>query len=92
MQAMTGSEREAIFLLFIALLMSSSRVSSQGLQVGFYDSNCPDAEDIVRSTVEQYYNRDATVAPALLRLHFHDCFVQVSFLLLLVVYDTLIQS
>ncbi|XP_039797461.1 uncharacterized protein LOC120662365 [Panicum virgatum] len=48
----------------------------QGLQIRFYDSYCPDAEDIVRSTVEQYYDKDATVAPALLRLHFHDCFVQ----------------
>ena len=36
------------------------------------------AEDIVRSTVEKYFNRDSTIAPGLLRLHFHDCFVQVS--------------
>ncbi|GJN37341.1 hypothetical protein PR202_gb26282 [Eleusine coracana subsp. coracana] len=71
-----ASEMAVVFLLLSVLLMRSSPVSSQGLQVGFYDSNCPDAEDIVRSTVEQYYNRDATVAPALLRLHFHDCFVQ----------------
>ncbi|KAG8044490.1 hypothetical protein GUJ93_ZPchr0831g7173 [Zizania palustris] len=50
--------------------------SHTGLQRGFYDSDCPDAEDIVRSSVEKYYNNDATIAPGLLRLHFHDCFVQ----------------
>lgn len=66
----------ALLFLFTALLLRSSLVRSQGLQIGFYDSYCPDAEDIVRSTVEQYYGRDATIAPGLLRLHFHDCFVQ----------------
>lgn len=78
-ETMAISEMSALFFLFSALLRSSL-VHSQGLQIGFYDNNCPDAEDIVRSTVEKYYNNDATIAPGLLRLHFHDCFVQVSFL------------
>ncbi|CAO2204682.1 unnamed protein product [Urochloa humidicola] len=76
---MSASKMSALPLLFTALLqllLRSSFVHSQGLQIGFYDSYCPDAEDIVRSTVEQYYNKDATIAPGLLRLHFHDCFVQ----------------
>ncbi|XP_039850998.1 peroxidase 25-like [Panicum virgatum] len=74
---MAASEMAALLFLFTALiLLRSSFVHSQGLQIGFYDSYCPDAEDIVRSTVEQYYVKDATIAPALLRLHFHDCFVQ----------------
>ena len=76
---MAASEMVALLFLFTALLLlRGSSVHSQGLQIGFYDSYCPDAEDIVRSTVEQHYDKDATVAPALLRLHFHDCFVQVS--------------
>lgn len=74
---MAASELAALlFVSFTALLLGSSSVCSQGLQIGFYDTCCPDAEDIVRSTVEQYYDRDATIAPGLLRLHFHDCFVQ----------------
>ncbi|CAO2181077.1 unnamed protein product [Urochloa humidicola] len=74
---MAATKMAALPLLFNALLLlKSSFVHSQGLQVGFYDSYCPDAEDIVRSTVEQYYDKDATIAPALLRLHFHDCFAQ----------------
>ncbi|KAL6848008.1 hypothetical protein ACP4OV_022136 [Aristida adscensionis] len=72
---MAASGTVALFLLFSALLRNSF-VHSQGLQRGFYDSSCPDAEDVVRSTVEQYYDKDATIAPGLLRLHFHDCFVQ----------------
>jgi peroxidase len=78
---MVASEMAALLLLLIALLLRGSFVHSQaGLQIGFYDSYCPDAEDIVRSTVEQYYDKDATIAPGLLRLHFHDCFVQVSYI------------
>uniref|UniRef100_A0A453EBI8 Plant heme peroxidase family profile domain-containing protein n=1 Tax=Aegilops tauschii subsp. strangulata TaxID=200361 RepID=A0A453EBI8_AEGTS len=78
---MLASEIATVFFLFNVLLRSSL-VHSQGLQRGFYDSSCPDAEDIVRSTVEKYYNNDATIAPGLLRLHFHDCFVQVSSIIL----------
>ncbi|KAG1335567.1 hypothetical protein COCNU_03G016860 [Cocos nucifera] len=47
-----------------------------GLKTGFYSSTCPKAEDIMRSTVEKYFSGDSTIAPGLLRLHFHDCFVQ----------------
>ncbi|CAM0879835.1 unnamed protein product [Alopecurus aequalis] len=72
---MVASKIAALFVL-CNVLLRGSLVQSQGLQRGFYDSICPDAEDIVRSTVEKYYNNDATIAPGLLRLHFHDCFVQ----------------
>jgi peroxidase len=75
---MVASEIAALFFLF-NIFLGGSLVRSQGLQRGFYDSICPDAEDIVRSSVEKYHNNDATIAPGLLRLHFHDCFVQVSF-------------
>ncbi|KZV20818.1 peroxidase 43, partial [Dorcoceras hygrometricum] len=46
------------------------------LQVGFYASTCPDAEAIVTGIVRAAFSSDQTTAPALLRLHFHDCFVQ----------------
>ncbi|KAJ3694215.1 hypothetical protein LUZ60_009695 [Juncus effusus] len=65
-----------IICLTIALaLMASSQVNGQ-LQKGFYSNSCPTAEDLVKSSVQKAYNTDTTVAPALLRLHFHDCFVQ----------------
>ncbi|KAE9465929.1 hypothetical protein C3L33_02167, partial [Rhododendron williamsianum] len=47
-----------------------------GLKTGFYSSSCPKAEEIIRATVEAHFNKDPTIAAGLLRLHFHDCFVQ----------------
>lgn len=52
-----------------------------GLQYGFYKGKCrtSDVEDIVRKTVYSKFLRDRTIAPALIRMQFHDCFVNVSF-------------
>ncbi|KAL8497984.1 hypothetical protein ACS0TY_021364 [Phlomoides rotata] len=44
--------------------------------MGVYSSSCPKVESIVRATVDSYFKKDATLAAALLRMHFHDCFVQ----------------
>jgi len=49
-----------------------------GLRVGFYNSICPRAEATIKAAVQSRFNRDKTITPALLRLYFHDCFVQVS--------------
>lgn len=46
------------------------------IQVGFYSSRCPSAESVVKSTVEEHVRGDSTMAASLLRLHYHDCFVQ----------------
>ncbi|XP_057835303.2 peroxidase 25-like [Cryptomeria japonica] len=51
-------------------------VGAQGTKVGFYSSTCPKAESIVTSTVKTHFNADQTIAAGLLRLFFHDCFVQ----------------
>ncbi|XP_028761317.1 peroxidase 44-like [Neltuma alba] len=45
------------------------------LQVGFYRSSCPQAESIVRQVVQKRYSSDNSITAALLRMHFHDCFV-----------------
>lgn len=55
-------------------------VSAQ-LQVGFYNSTCPQTETIVRQAVQNQFNSDPSITAALLRMHFHDCFVRVSLLL-----------
>ncbi|CAN1173898.1 Peroxidase N1 [Linum perenne] len=47
-----------------------------GTRVGFYSTTCPRVETIVRTAVQSAFSSDPTVAPGLLRMHFHDCFVQ----------------
>ncbi|KAG7011410.1 Cationic peroxidase 2, partial [Cucurbita argyrosperma subsp. argyrosperma] len=51
-------------------------VPSRGTHVGFYSTTCPQVEAIVRATVKSHFRLDPTVAPGLLRMHFHDCFVR----------------
>lgn len=58
--------------------------SLQGsLRYDYYNESCPLAEKIVRATVHELFNLRQNVAPALLRLLFHDCFVEVNFFKLL---------
>lgn len=72
---MEGSLFKVLFLL-LALGIVNTLVHGQGTSVGFYSTTCPKAESIVKSTVTSHVNSDSTVAPGLLRMHFHDCFVQ----------------
>ncbi|KAL4614757.1 hypothetical protein ACB092_07G076300 [Castanea dentata] len=65
-----------ILFTFLLLALSASLVHGQGTRVGFYSALCPRVESIVRSTVQSHFRSDPTVAPGLLRMLFHDCFVQ----------------
>ncbi|CAK9181661.1 unnamed protein product [Ilex paraguariensis] len=47
----------------------------QSTRVGFYLRTCPRVESIVHATVKKHFQSNPTVAPGLLRMHFHDCFV-----------------
>jgi len=49
---------------------------SNNLIPHFYDHSCPMAEQIVQSVLEKAVMKEARMAASLLRLHFHDCFVQ----------------
>ena len=44
----------------------------------FYDKTCPNLQDIVRNEVQKAFNRQNRMAASFVRLHFHDCFVNVS--------------
>lgn len=66
-------------LLNLLLFLGCFASISQGqLQFGFYAQSCPNAKSIVRSVVNDAIRNDATMAAVLLRLHFHDCFVEVN--------------
>jgi peroxidase len=49
-----------------------------GLSSSFYDSSCPSARDIVRRVIQDARVTDARIPASLIRLHFHDCFANVS--------------
>lgn len=44
--------------------------------VGFYNSRCPRAEVIIRTVVSKAISHNTGLGAGLLRLHFHDCFVE----------------
>jgi peroxidase len=46
------------------------------LQPHFYDHACPQMQAIVCSVVAKAHAEDPRMAASLLRMHFHDCFVQ----------------
>ncbi|XP_038888828.1 putative Peroxidase 48 [Benincasa hispida] len=46
------------------------------LQYDFYRESCPNAEIIVRSAMALIYSHHQDISASLLRLYFHDCFIQ----------------
>ncbi|KAK1263690.1 Cationic peroxidase SPC4 [Acorus gramineus] len=48
----------------------------KGLSYTFYKSTCPNLESIIRTQLQTAFKSNIGLAAALLRVHFHDCFVQ----------------
>ncbi|XP_071720397.1 peroxidase 27-like [Rutidosis leptorrhynchoides] len=66
-----------IFMLqLIMVTIFSSQTQGQGLKVGFYTKSCPDAEKIVSKVISNVMAVAPSLSGALLRLHFHDCFIR----------------
>ncbi|PNT28489.1 hypothetical protein POPTR_007G122200v4 [Populus trichocarpa] len=64
------------FLQLVFAFLLAGLTNAGGLQLGFYQRACPDAELIVHQTLYRYVSRDRTLAAPLLRMHFHDCFIR----------------
>lgn len=63
-------------LVIISMLVFVSSAHAQ-LQMGFYSKSCPKAEKIVQDYVNEHIPNAPSLAAALIRMHFHDCFVRV---------------
>ncbi|KAK4608019.1 hypothetical protein RGQ29_001726 [Quercus rubra] len=61
-----------VTILFASLLFSSSIAQ---LNPTFYDTTCANLSSIVRGVVQQAVQNDERIGAKLIRLHFHDCFV-----------------
>ncbi|CAI9108829.1 OLC1v1008526C4 [Oldenlandia corymbosa var. corymbosa] len=73
----------ATWNLFLVIMLMDIMVSgwrfgfgADGLSMQYYSFSCPPAEGIVRDTVNKALRSDPTLAAALIRMHFHDCFIQ----------------
>ncbi|XP_047334861.1 peroxidase 9 [Impatiens glandulifera] len=66
-----------MFVLFPSLFMAFPLIGSRSSLVPeYYQFSCPQLNDIVMTVLENAIARAPRTAASLLRLHFHDCFVQ----------------
>lgn len=49
-----------------------------GLKDDYYGSSCKDAETVIKKAVQTELAKNLKHAAGVLRMHFHDCFVEVS--------------
>lgn len=63
-------------LILVSLIWCTGESAEAATRLGFYSSTCPDVESLVQSSVQFFLSSDISFAPSLLRMFFHDCFVQ----------------
>ncbi|KAG8383335.1 hypothetical protein BUALT_Bualt04G0001800 [Buddleja alternifolia] len=67
----------AFYILLMKMIVSGwSYGSADGLSMYYYTMTCPFAEMIVKNTVNRALQSDPTLAAGLVRMHFHDCFIE----------------
>lgn len=91
MAASSSASFTSLSLLLVSSLFASSLfcVSEaqpsvpvvKGLSWSFYESSCPNLNSIIRKHLKKVFKEDIGQAAGLLRLHFHDCFVNARYLL-----------
>ncbi|XP_047328232.1 lignin-forming anionic peroxidase-like [Impatiens glandulifera] len=61
----------AIFVLLANMSTCRAKLSSK-----YYKRSCPNGANAIRKSITQAISRERRMAASLVRLHFHDCFVQ----------------
>lgn len=67
-----------VVLVSLLVFVAISACNGGELSPWFYHKSCPQFERIVRNITWSKVAANPTFAAKLLRLHYHDCFVQVS--------------
>ncbi|WOL07112.1 peroxidase 5 [Canna indica] len=67
--------RRGAVTVFVLVMCLCSMPEAQ-LQVGFYESTCPQAEAVVAEELRRGLASNIGLAAGLVRMHFHDCFVR----------------
>ncbi|CAL5211772.1 unnamed protein product [Lathyrus oleraceus] len=67
---------QSYFMVLIICVVAIIGSSDAELKLGYYGKSCPKAEEIVLKYVRQHIPNAPSLAAALIRLHFHDCFVR----------------
>ncbi|XP_027095345.1 lignin-forming anionic peroxidase [Coffea arabica] len=65
----------AVVSILVIFLANNIQTEAQ-LSPTFYDATCPRALDTIRTSIRRAVSRERRMAASLIRLHFHDCFVQ----------------
>ncbi|OAY56555.1 lignin-forming anionic peroxidase [Manihot esculenta] len=72
-----GSRFSFTFMVLTIVLMVLSCLPCQAqLSSNFYDDTCPNALSTIRTVIRSAVSRERRMAASLVRLQFHDCFVQ----------------
>ncbi|OEL16091.1 Peroxidase 1 [Dichanthelium oligosanthes] len=65
-----------VVVVAVLVVVSSGSGAAGQLDIGYYNKTCPAVEQIVRAETTRIVSASPDLAAALLRLHYHDCFVQ----------------
>ncbi|KAI3788670.1 hypothetical protein L2E82_01443 [Cichorium intybus] len=72
---MASSSFYSWFAFLYCLFLFTASMASAQLTANFYNRTCPTAMSIIRGGVSTAISRERRMGASLLRLHFHDCFV-----------------
>lgn len=65
-----------LVLMLMNVMVSGWRFGVDGLSMDYYIMTCPFADGIVRDNVDRALQSDPALAAGLIRMCFHDCFIQ----------------
>ncbi|XP_015159881.1 peroxidase 68-like, partial [Solanum tuberosum] len=65
----------SLVFLHVLVMFCLANIAFSDLSDDFYDDICPQALPTIRRVVEDAVSQERRMGASLLRLHFHDCFV-----------------